>query len=58
MLTAFDKTMKDPTFLADAKKRKLEIDYMSGAEVQKIVNKTIATPKALIARFKKAVDFK
>jgi tripartite-type tricarboxylate transporter receptor subunit TctC len=58
LLMAFDKTMKDPKFLADAKKRKMEIDYMSGADVQKIINKTIATPKALVARFKKAVDFK
>jgi tripartite-type tricarboxylate transporter receptor subunit TctC len=58
LLTAFDKTMKDPKFLADVKKRKMEIDYMSGADVQKIINKTIATPKELVARFKKAVDFK
>ncbi len=55
---AFDATMKDPKFLADVKKRKMELDYMSGADVQKIINKTIATPKELVARFKKAVEFK
>lgn len=58
LLSAFDKTLKDPAFLADVAKRKMEMDYMSGADVQKIINKTIATPKNLIARFKKAVDFK
>jgi len=31
---------------------------MSGANVQKIINKTIATPNALVDRFKKAVDLK
>ena len=55
---AFDKTMKDPKFLADIKKRRMELEYMSGPDVQKIINKTIATPKALVARFKKAVEFK
>jgi tripartite-type tricarboxylate transporter receptor subunit TctC len=54
---AFDKTMKDPKFLADVKKRRMELEYMSGADVQKIINKTIATPKDLVARFKKAVEF-
>ena len=55
---AFDKTMKDPKFLADIKKRHMELEYMSGADVQKIINKTIATPKELVARFKKAVEMK
>jgi len=57
LLTAFDKTMKDPKFLADVEKRKMEIDYMSGADVQKIINRTIASPKELVDRFKKAVEF-
>ena len=56
--TAFDKTMKDPEFLADIKKRKMELEYMSGPDVQKIIAKTIATPKDLVARFKKAVELK
>jgi len=58
LITAFDTTMKDPKFLADIEKRKMELDYMSGADVQKIINKTIATPKELVEKFKKAVEFK
>jgi tripartite-type tricarboxylate transporter receptor subunit TctC len=58
LVAAFDATIKDPRFLADVKKRNMELDYMSGPNVQKIINKTIATPKDLVARFKKAVDFK
>ncbi|MDO9441655.1 MAG: tripartite tricarboxylate transporter substrate-binding protein [Beijerinckiaceae bacterium] len=42
---AFDKTMKDPGFLDDAKKAALELDPVSGEELQKIVNEIIATPK-------------
>ncbi|MDA1323351.1 MAG: tripartite tricarboxylate transporter substrate-binding protein [Proteobacteria bacterium] len=57
LLAAFDKTMKDPIFLADVTKRKMELEYMSGPDVQKIINKTIATPKALVESFKKAVEF-
>lgn len=32
---AFDETMKDPKFLADTRKQKLEINPVSGADVQK-----------------------
>jgi tripartite-type tricarboxylate transporter receptor subunit TctC len=44
---AFADTMKDPEFLAEAKKVKLEIDYVSGEEVDKYVDKVLSvTPKA------------
>jgi tripartite-type tricarboxylate transporter receptor subunit TctC len=52
---AFKATMEDPAFLADARKRKMDLEYMSGEEVQKIVNKTIAAPKSVVERFKKAL---
>jgi tripartite-type tricarboxylate transporter receptor subunit TctC len=46
---AFWKTMNDPEFLADTKKRKLPISALSGQEVQKLVNEIYALPKDLLA---------
>jgi tripartite-type tricarboxylate transporter receptor subunit TctC len=44
---AFDATMKDPEFLADAEKAQLEITSVTGAAVETLVKETLATPKAL-----------
>jgi tripartite-type tricarboxylate transporter receptor subunit TctC len=41
---AFDATMKDANFLADAKKLNLDIDPVSGEELQKIVSEIIDSP--------------
>jgi tripartite-type tricarboxylate transporter receptor subunit TctC len=46
---AFDQTMKDPDFLADAEKSKLEIMAVSGEQLEKIVRDVYATP-AEVAR--------
>ena len=48
--TAFDNTMKDPEFLADAEKMQLEITPVSGEEIEKLVKELYQTPKALAAR--------
>jgi tripartite-type tricarboxylate transporter receptor subunit TctC len=48
--SAFDATMKDPDFLADAQKLHLEIVPGSGAEVEKVVARTLATPSDAVAR--------
>jgi tripartite-type tricarboxylate transporter receptor subunit TctC len=45
---AFDQTVKDPAFLADAKRRGAEIDPSSGEEVQKASLAIIDTPKDII----------
>lgn len=52
---AFEDTMKDPAFLAEAQKIKLTIDPLPGAEVQKLVEQIYATPKAQVDRAKAAV---
>jgi tripartite-type tricarboxylate transporter receptor subunit TctC len=49
---AFDATMKDPAFLADAKKRKLDIDPITGERVQSIIADLYKTPPAVVARVK------
>ncbi len=46
---AFMDTMKDPGFLAEAEKMKLEINPVSGDAVQKIVQEVYQTPKAIAA---------
>jgi tripartite-type tricarboxylate transporter receptor subunit TctC len=45
---AFDDTMKDPAFLADAANLRLEIDPLTGGEVQDIVGRVLGTSKPLI----------
>lgn len=45
---AFDSTMSDPRFVAETKKRNMEIDSMPGTEVQEIVAKIVSTPKEFI----------
>jgi tripartite-type tricarboxylate transporter receptor subunit TctC len=55
---AFDATMADPEFLAEAKKAKLDISPTNGAKLQKIVEDIIATPQSVIAAAKAASDDK
>ena len=47
---AFDDTMKDPAFLAEAEKGMLDVDPVSGEEMEQILQRIYATPKALIQR--------
>jgi tripartite-type tricarboxylate transporter receptor subunit TctC len=46
---AFDATTKDPAFLADAKKQRVELHPMTGEAVQALVKRIYATPKPVIA---------
>lgn len=52
---AFDATMTDTGFVADAKKIAAEIDPMSGDEVQKAVAEILALPKSTIDAVKGAL---
>lgn len=45
---AFDATMKDPEFLAEAKKRKIDISPLSGEAVQKLVASIMAKPPEVV----------
>ena len=53
---AFDDTMKDPKFLADAKQAKLDLDPVSGARLQEVVAEMLATPKPVVTRLAAALD--
>jgi tripartite-type tricarboxylate transporter receptor subunit TctC len=52
---AFDGLMNDPAFLADVKKRKLEIGPHNAAQVTALVNKISGASPELIERVKKAI---
>jgi len=47
---AFDATMRDPDFLKEAEKLKIEVNPVRGEEMQKIVADVLATPKHLAER--------
>jgi hypothetical protein len=40
--------MKDPAFLADAKKRKMDLAPLTGATVQANIDELMKTPKAIL----------
>ena len=52
---AFDATMKDPEFTAEAKQRQLEVNPMSGAEIDKLVGELYQTPPDVIAATKTVI---
>jgi tripartite-type tricarboxylate transporter receptor subunit TctC len=47
---AFDRMVRDAAFLDQATKENLEIDAVSGEEVQRIVAEIVATPKDIADR--------
>jgi tripartite-type tricarboxylate transporter receptor subunit TctC len=53
---AFDATMKDAEFLADADKRKLEINPVSGADIDTLIADIYRTPKAVVAEARAATE--
>ena len=50
---AFTRTMKDAEFIAEAKRKKLDLDPTTGEEVQGLANDAMAQPKDVIERLKK-----
>jgi tripartite-type tricarboxylate transporter receptor subunit TctC len=55
---AFDETMSDPEFQADAKRRKLDLEPVGGADIQAILDKIYKAPPAVVERVKKILDNK
>jgi tripartite-type tricarboxylate transporter receptor subunit TctC len=49
---AFTKTVHDPAFLAEAAKKKLDIDPTSGEEVEKLTREVMAQPADVIEKLK------
>jgi tripartite-type tricarboxylate transporter receptor subunit TctC len=55
---AFDATMKDPAFLTDAEKSKIEIDPLTGPQVAALVEQVSRTPAETVARVRAAMENK
>jgi tripartite-type tricarboxylate transporter receptor subunit TctC len=53
---AYDATVTDPAFVADATKLRAEINSMTGEELQGIIEKIISTPRPLLERVKQAIN--
>ncbi len=47
---AFDATMKDPSFIAEVKKRKYSLDPARGSDLEALIKKAYATPKPVVER--------
>ena len=52
---AFDDTMADPAFLADAEKRNISVNAMSGEKLQKLIVDLVDTPKPLVEKIRAAL---
>jgi tripartite-type tricarboxylate transporter receptor subunit TctC len=53
---AFEDTMSDPAFQADAEKRQLDLELTSGREIQSLIEKFYRTPPAVVERVKQIVQ--
>jgi len=53
---AFDETLRDPAFIADAEKQRLEIRAMGGGQLADLVRQVIETPAELRERVKLAIQ--
>jgi hypothetical protein len=52
---AFDETMKDPEYLAEAKQRTLEVNPMTGAEIDQLIGELYQTPPDVVAMTKSVI---
>lgn len=52
---AFDATMRDPAYLADAARTGLDVSPMTGEEMTKLIASLLATPPAIVNRVRDAL---
>ena len=55
---AFAATLRDPAFLADAKRTRLDVSLVTGAEVDALLKDSAGAPKEVVARVKEALGRK
>lgn len=55
MRDAFNKTVADPDFLAEAKRRRLDIDASKGEELDPLAKEVMTTPPDIVERVKKLI---
>jgi tripartite-type tricarboxylate transporter receptor subunit TctC len=52
---AMEDTLKDPEFVAEAKKRKMDVSPVSGEDVEKLIAEVYRTPQAIVAEARAAI---
>jgi tripartite-type tricarboxylate transporter receptor subunit TctC len=57
MQAAFAKAIDDPTLKAEAKKAKLDLNFISGDEALKVMHEVLSQPKDIVAEFSKYIKF-
>jgi len=57
MREAFRSAISDPELIAQAKKAKMELEYVSGDETLKILNEVLSQPKDVVDEFSKYIKF-
>jgi tripartite-type tricarboxylate transporter receptor subunit TctC len=55
---AFDAAMRDPDLLGEAERSGLEIDPMSGEDLQRLIKAMIDTPPPILAQVRQAIQLK
>jgi tripartite-type tricarboxylate transporter receptor subunit TctC len=53
---AFEATMKDPEFIADAERNQMEIEPLTGAAIEALLQKAYASPPGVVAQAAALVD--
>jgi tripartite-type tricarboxylate transporter receptor subunit TctC len=54
--TAFDETMKDPEYLAEAAKVQMEIDPLSAAQIDKLLATAYSTPRSIVQQAAELIE--
>ena len=54
--SAFEAAVKDPEFIAEADKQKLEPELVTGVEIDATLSRLYKTPKAVIDRVKNSIN--
>ena len=57
MREAFDKAIKDPQLKAEAKKGKMDLEFMPGEEALKVIKEVLSQPKDVVDEFSKYIKF-
>ncbi len=56
MRRAFEATLQDPEFLAEAEKAKLEINLVTGTEIEELLTEIYAAPKEIAEKATQAAQ--
>jgi tripartite-type tricarboxylate transporter receptor subunit TctC len=56
MRRAFDATVKDAAYLADADRAKIDVDPITGERVNELVEKAMQTPADVVKRVREALE--